>query len=254
MNISRSLKDEFCKYFDLYVATTEQLKSYVYQVRYNVYCKEFKFERAEDFPDGEEKDSYDKDKKSVHCLIMHKSHNRPAGCIRIIPATCGGETMQMPIEKVCPGIMNHDSLKQEQFPRSMMCEASRLAVDGVFRRRAGEFSSRVGEQSSMDIDTVEIGYRSFNLVSESIFLAGLATAEILETPIAFAMMEPFLPRVCRRAGINFQKLGDEVDYHGLRAPYFTDTRNIGDSLAPGLMDLYEHIRQEMKESYSYLKD
>ena len=44
------LETHFEKYFSISLADTESLKEQVYRIRYEVYCKEFDFEPAENFP------------------------------------------------------------------------------------------------------------------------------------------------------------------------------------------------------------
>jgi N-acyl amino acid synthase of PEP-CTERM/exosortase system len=66
----------------------------------------------------------------------------------------------------------------------------------------------------------------------------------------FAMMETFLPRLMSRVGIHFEKVGDEIDYHGLRAPYFIRTEAALITMAPALKDLYRAIRSDLADSWS----
>ncbi len=243
----RSLEEDFIAYYNLCIAHTDIEKSYVYKVRYNVYCLEFGFEPADKFDVEEETDEYDH--YSTHCLV---SHNRrgPAGCLRMVPAEIDGENKRMPIEEVCPESLQHPSILQKfekQVDRRLICEASRLAVDSSFRRRAGENRSRIGESESVDVKNVEGEYRSFNIVSEAVFLSGIALADVMNRPIMMAMMEPFLPRILRRAGICFEKLGDEIEYHGRRAPYYTDTRNIKATLNASLQGFYEYVYQDIQD-------
>ena len=59
------------------------------------------------------------------------------------------------------------------------------------------------------------------------------------------MMEPFLPRLLRRSGIIFQKAGEDIEYHGVRAPCFIRTQSALDKMRPDLKELYETIYTEI---------
>ena len=61
----------------------------------------------------------------------------------------------------------------------------------------------------------------------------------------FAMMEPFLPRLLGRAGIHFQRAGSDVDFRGIRAPYFITTQSALEHMEVELKELYECIRGQL---------
>ena len=61
----------------------------------------------------------------------------------------------------------------------------------------------------------------------------------------FAMMEPFLPRLLGRAGIHFQRAGSDVDFRGIRAPYFITTQSALEHREAELKALYECIRVQL---------
>jgi hypothetical protein len=63
----------------------------------------------------------------------------------------------------------------------------------------------------------------------------------------FGLMEPFMPRLLKRSGLFFHRLGRNMDYHGLRAVCHTDTRRfVGDAMPVELRGLYAWIRDEMQ--------
>ena len=65
-------------------------------------------------------------------------------------------------------------------------------------------------------------------------------------------MEPFLPRLMRRAGYIFQRAGQDVEYHGTRAAYFCKTEWAISKLRPELRVLYDAIHTGIEESYRVL--
>lgn len=245
MGSKPSLAKSFCQYFDVNLAVTPEQKRDVYRVRYRVYCEEFGYEPLENFPDQQESDEFDA--RSLHCLITHKSSGRAAGCVRLV---AGAEQGEMPFEKFCPGTLDRDFLDSLDLDRTTVCEISRLAVDGAFRRRAGEDTTRFGEMESIDCTQQE--RRTFSMISVAAFLGATALTEGTGRRNVFAMMEPFLPRLLRRSGIPFERAGEDIDYHGLRAPYFTRTQEALQGMHEDLKELYDVVADRICKQYEDL--
>lgn len=237
----RSLVDDFQGYFALELATTEaQLRS-VYEIRYRVYCQEFGYEPLDAFPEGLETDEFDA--VSSHCLVVHKSTGRAAGCARLVHVD---ETSLMPMERFCGASLDRETLRSFDGRRHSICEFSRLAVDGAFRRRAGEQATRFGEIHAIDITQREM--RTFSLIAVATILAAFAMSELIGRNNCFAMMEGFLPRLLRRSGIIVHPAGSETDYHGIRAPYFFETHETVSGMQRELREFYAVIRDNFAAS------
>lgn len=221
--------DTFDRYFTIQVAKTPEEKKQVYEIRYNVYCQEFGYEQRSD---GLENDIFDT--IAVHCLITHKATGAPAGCTRLIPAS----EHQLPIEQQYPytSILNELGIED----RSTVCEISRLAVDTSFRRRNGETFSKYGLPNG-DKRSGEI----FSLITLSALLAGIALADINNTPNGLAMMEPFLPRLLHRSCINFKQVCPIIEYHGQRAGYFANAEVVRSELTDDLKAFYHYIGDKL---------
>ncbi len=239
---SPTLIDNFQKYFRVEYASSVNQRNAAYHIRYRVYCEEFGYEPKAMFPDQLEHDEYDDD--AFHCLITHRS-DMPAGCVRLVPAT--DKPGSLPFEKYCGESIDQGIVDSLGLQRSSMCEISRLAVDGAFRRRSGEALTRFGEIEAMDCSQQE--KRTFSLIAVAAFLSATALTEITRHTDVFAMMEPFLPRLLKRSGIFFQRVGKDVDYHGIRAPYFIRTQEAVESMRPDLRGLYEVIHAQIKEKH-----
>jgi N-acyl amino acid synthase of PEP-CTERM/exosortase system len=239
------LSENFLSYFDVAFAATESQKSRVYGIRYNVYCEEFAYEDSAEFPDHEEQDEYDA--ASLHVLITHKASGLPAGCVRLVFSTDPAGSNLLPFEKNCADSLDEAFLSSLKLDRTTLCEISRLAVDGAFRRREGERITRYGEVEGLDCSQQE--RRTFSLIAIAGFLAATALTEIADQTSVFAMMEPFLPRLLRRSGIVFQRAGQDIDYHGIRAPYFITTQSALDNMRPDLKELYTEIHSRIIQSY-----
>lgn len=240
----RKAVEDFAQYFKIDFANTEQLKQQVYGVRYRVYCEEFNYEATDLFPDKQEKDEYDD--ISMHCLITHISSGKSAGCVRLVPALEGRPDFLLPFEEYCDDSIDKEFLKHLNLVRGKECELSRLAVDGLFRRRPGEKITRFGSWSSFDVSDNE--QRTFPLIAVAAFVAAIALTDLCGRNSVFAMMEPFLPRLLKRSGIQFVRSGQDIDYHGIRALYFLDARS-AESVSEDLKPLYFWIKQQLKSGY-----
>jgi len=240
-----TLADNFLRYFNVAYASTNAQKSEVYGIRYSVYCDEFKYEPAHLFPNHEEKDEFDDN--SLHAYIIHKASGIPAGCVRLVLPTGVGGLDALPFEKNCKDSLDQEYISGLNLERSSVCEISRLAVDGTFRRRAGEKITRYGEVEGLDCTNQE--RRTFSLIAVACFLASTALTEITNRTNVFAMMEPFLPRLLKRSGIEFTRAGADIDYHGLRAPYFITTQSALTNMRSDLKELYTEIHSRILQDY-----
>lgn len=236
---STSLVEDFQRYFNLEIAADKKTLNDVFRVRYRVYCEEFEYENADNFPEGLESDAFDN--ISRHTLVSHTATGMPAGCARLVLVD---EDVRMPMEEHCGSAIDQAILRGYDGRRNTICEFSRLGVDGAFRRRAGEKASRFGEIDAIDCSHRE--QRTFSLIAVATILSGLALSEVLGRTNCFAMMEPFLPRLLQRSGLIVHLAGDEVDYHGLRSPYYWETREMVSGMVDELHEFYNHIRDSFE--------
>ncbi len=240
-----SLMERFQRYFQIELARTPEQKSAVYGIRYRVYCEEFQYEPMEAFPNREESDEFDE--YSMHCLVVHKRTLQPAACVRLVPAFGDPENDPLPIEEIFRDTLDNQLIDSLDLDRSKVCEISRLAVDHAFRRRLGEGNSRLGEPDQPRYDTRERS--TFPFICMAAFLGATALTELTNRTNAFAMMEPFLARMLARTGINFQRVGGDLEYHGIRAPYFTTTEHTLEHMAPDMRAIYMTIAEEIRTQY-----
>ncbi len=59
------------------------------------------------------------------------------------------------------------------------------------------------------------------------------------------MMEPFLPRLLKRSGIIYSRIGEDIKYHGMRGTYHASLASTVETIVPNLKDLYNHILDEL---------
>lgn len=240
-----TLIEDFTRYFRVELVSSEQRAKDAYGVRYRVYCEEFKYEATDVFPDHLERDEFDE--QSLHCLIIYKERDLVAGCVRLVPVNPSKEKGLLPFEKFCQKSLDTELIASFHSERSTQCEISRLAVDGAFRRRPGEAATRFGEIESINCTKQE--QRTFSLIAISAFLAATALTELTHKTNVFAMMEPFLPRLLKRSGICFERVGYDMDYHGIRAPYFIKTQSALDNMRSDLKVLYDWVYEQVASDY-----
>jgi N-acyl-L-homoserine lactone synthetase len=266
---TRSLVEQFHRFFDVDFAVSQQQKNAVYGVRYRVYCEEQNFEPSSNFPDRMERDEFDD--KSLHCLITHKASGIHAGCVRVVGTGGRRQTDLLPYEKHCPESVDPDFFRAKDLKRESICEVSRLAVDPRFRRRpaagvpaagvpaagvpaagvpAAGVPAEVTYCAEEQFSQEEI--RTFPLIATAGFLSATALSDISARNNVFSLMQPFLPRLMRHAGFIFQRAGKPVEYHGNRVAYYCKTEWAVRKLRPELREFYESIHARIDQAYRVL--
>ncbi|ADC72993.1 conserved hypothetical protein [Thioalkalivibrio sp. K90mix] len=234
----------FCRYFSLVKPDKEQLEA-VYRLRYEVYCREFRYESPENCPGEREIDEYDA--QASHCLLEHVVSGTHAGCVRVVHVDARQKIHELPMERHCDNCFYETEYRPDRLERDAICEVSRLAVNGLFRRRLGESVTPVGDLHLLNVPLEQA--RTFPLLALSLFMSAVAMMEIQGRSHAFAMMEPSLARILRRHGLKVKQIGTLQNYHGRRAPFHISllTALSGIHRSPSLSQLYAH-------SYANLSD
>lgn len=212
----RELIAPFQNYFQILIADTPELMERVHRIRYEVFCQEFHFEQEENCPGGLEQDEYDD--QAIHCLIMHRSSQLPAGCVRLVQTCVTDPEALLPIERYCAASLAPGETHPSQLSRTSLCEISRLAVSQRFRKRRGESESPLGASEEISTDS-EVEYRIFPLLSFTLFLAVLSLSIFTGRRDSLAMMEPWLARHLQMMGFSFRQIGQVTNYHGARAAF-----------------------------------
>ncbi|MBA6265156.1 MAG: PEP-CTERM/exosortase system-associated acyltransferase [Colwellia sp.] len=225
----------FTQFLKPQYASTEDLRREVFKIRHNVYCNELAFENPKD--DHMELDEFDP--RSTLALIQHKPSDKYTGCVRIIHSNCANELL--PIEKLCNDVIQSKDFNPQMFNRAEICEVSRLAVMADFRRFSG---STIGETNYSESEL-----RSFPFIAIGLYM--IACILMIEKGIkhAFVMMEPRLARSMKLVGIKFLQIGDPIQYHGLRAPYYISPEIFLENLRSDLKDLYKEIKKDIRSQF-----
>lgn len=204
----------FGKYFETVRADTEELRTEVYRLRYQVYCLETHFENPDDFPDGIERDEYDA--SAQHYLVRHIDSGQFAATTRLILPDQRFPGKPFALERHC-SIDSEHTISETQ--RATSAEVSRFCVSKNFKRRAGESGTLAGISSGQPVPSFS---REERRAFPDITLALISCLVRLsrENNISdwYAVMEPPLIRFLTHLGIYFTVIGPLVNYHGPRTP------------------------------------
>lgn len=229
----------FERHFSVVPATTGSLLEKVYQLRHQVYCDELGYEqqRASQW----EYDEYDK--RSIHCLLFHKSSQTYVGCVRLILADSQKPDVPFPFEHACGESLQWDFEGSAATSRRKYGEISRLAITTNFRRRRGVAKVHDGGNENFDAST-EDERHLFPSVALGLDVAIAAIGLNQGLDGVFAMMEPRLARQLRRFGLLFRQVGAEIEHRGIRAPFFISRDNIFNNLKAECRVLLGNIQSQ----------
>lgn len=238
-NLMARFIEEFC--FKL--AITPDEKNRAYRLRYKVYCDELGYEEPADSSKKLEYDVYDQ--HAIHCLIEHRRTDSAAACTRLImpdenlPAPLG----RLPMESYGGQSLNHPTLHPERLEKGVYYEISRLAVLKEFRTKTKD--TEVPGLTDNKLIFTDKERETFPFLVSGLFLAGYALGCMSGKEIAFAMMEPRLPRLLALSGFHFTKVGETIDFHGQRSAYCITREQAEAGMQLALSPLYKHIQKEL---------
>lgn len=241
-NDAKTISEHFSQYLQPQLADTEQLRHEVYKLRHHVYCEELHFEDVKET--HEECDDFDA--RAIHCFVRHLNSGAMAGTVRLI--TSAVDTELLPIEQYCSHALTDEQLHPRDFGRHEICEISRLAVPAAFRKRevdkfAGAATGAINEKQYSETEL-----RCFPYIAVCLYLSAAAMSLKTKRFHVFVMMEPRLARSLSFVGIMFKQLGDTIEFHGKRAPYYVDSRELRRTLSPGYLKLLQAIEKSLFDS------
>jgi len=233
------IAQHFSTYLKPQLAKTDLLKQEVYKLRYQVYCEELHFEETNTH--HIEQDEFDA--RSIHCFIRHVSSGTLAGTLRMIATRNSDELL--PMEKFCPQAITDEHLRPRNFLPHQICEISRLAVPLAFRKRlVDQFpGGATGAINELTFSTQEL--RFFPYIAICLYLSAIALCHKNRIHHVFVMMEPRLARSLNFVGIHFTQIGEPVEYHGKRAAYYVDVRELRKTLSKGYRKLLGMNEKEL---------
>lgn len=221
----------FMRHLQPQIARTPPQQREVFRLRHQVYCEELGFEAPQ--PRGEESDDFDA--RALHGTVRHRRSGVLAGTVRLVGKHSAAEGL--PLERHCAHALTHPHLRPDRFEPSQVCEISRLAVPGGFRRRSTDALADAGIAGGFSEDE----WRSFPNIAIGLYMVAIALSHHTRRYHLFVMMEPRLARALGHVGIRAQALGAPVEYHGRRGAYYVDSRQLPGQLEPVYRDLLQTI-------------
>ena len=214
--------DAFAPYFVAFYLTKGRacaMMQSAYQLRYEVYCVDCGFLRAEDYPEGQERDEYDE--QSAH-FFAHNLQKELVGYVRLVTLEGGG---LFPWQERCTELYDGIVLP----PSAECAEISRLMVRRDYRRRRGDILSGVATRPAGDAGHPDRRSESPQIL---VSLYRQMYQHSLEAGIRYwyAAMERPLVRVLQFMDFGFRQLGEQTEYFGPVAPYVADLRQLEDNL------------------------
>ncbi len=231
------------QFFELVHADTDELRMQVFLLRYQVYVLETGFEAESDCHSGLDENGHPMhweqdvfDDRSDHYLLRHRRTGVYAATARLILPSEVDVTAPFPIELHCP----LDNPVTDPILRGSLSEISRFAVSKVFKRRIGEHGTLAGVAENVDIYFEDDERRVLPHISLGLFAAVMRMVHEHRTTHCYAVMEPALLRLLGRFGMVFNRIGADVDYHGIRVPCIASTEEALPNIkkvAPSVWDL-----------------
>ncbi|MCB1774226.1 MAG: PEP-CTERM/exosortase system-associated acyltransferase [Gammaproteobacteria bacterium] len=237
------LVSPYHEYFSIELADTDALRQEVFRLRYDVYCRELGWEDPSHYPDELESDIYDG--VSRHCLLKHRRSGMYAGTVRMVMTHDSDRQPPIPLQSHCNGHLFDGPLRPDRLQLGSFGEISRLALRGEFRRRHGEEHTPDGHGREL-FEWSQTERRRFPHIALGLYLGASAVGLSDGASGVYAMMEPRLARHLRFAGIQFEQVGEPIDFRGLRAPYYISRRALFKHLSRPLRKLLHAIADDMQ--------
>lgn len=239
---ARELADHFCTYFQASVAKQEDELHKCFRIRHQVYCEEMSYLPKSD--NSLETDAADA--HSLHCTLQHQYSKHFAGTVRLVYTE--NDEQKLPVEEFCMDSITDEKFHPKAFARNEICEISRLAVPASFRRRKMDQFINAATGGINEYEYSEEELRCFPFVAIGLYLAAGAAALREGRPHVFVMMEPRLARNMQFVGIKFHQIGDTVNYHGKRAPYYINAHDFKRQLKTGFKQMLAKIDKQVYEN------
>ena len=234
MEAKNTLVGLFNTFFEVLPVNTPERFQESYRLRYRVYCQEAKdsvFDPG-DYPEKLEYDLYDKRKRSVHSLLIHKPSGKIAGTVRIVLPIKGNSDARFPIEEFAGHSFYPDNESLKHLQRSQLGEISRLIIAPEFRMRRGESLNAQGLTRYTDYSTKDqspsksVQRRRFPHTILGLFVAIVRMSAENDLTCWYALMEPVCERLLQSFCIYFKQISPIVDFHGFRRSYLGNISDI----------------------------
>lgn len=195
----------------------EEIPDDLFRLRYEIYCLECAFLRAEAAPDGRERDDYD------HCSTHFAAYTIDETLVGTVRLVTPAEQRAYPFELHCTTFPEF-----RMPPRAKCGEVSRLAVKRSHRRRCADcVQGMPGFAPQHHADGPPGGRAERRGAVSPMLLLGMYREMYRHSRAHgirywFAAMERSLAHSLRRMGFSFDAIGPAADYYGKVTPYVLD--------------------------------
>lgn len=227
----KTFYQDYGRAFEIIHAQTDELKERVFRVRYDVFCRENKFEpaggpdrRAQDI----ESDAFDP--HAFHFLLVHRDSGEDAGTVRVLLANAQNMRDSFPMQKIC----DHPLLTLDN-KVAHLAELSRLCMTKRFRRRPldGRILPFYYDAESAD-EARGLGRyfrRRIPYAPLGLLRAAFDTALEFNITDMITTMDTTHCRAMKRIGFSYRVLGPRVEYHGGQQPIVFNIKHVLDNMA-----------------------
>ncbi len=215
--------------------TDTKLMTEIYRLRFQVYCRECGFIKAEDYPEGLESDNYDK--QSMHFIALDKEENIVGTMRMILP----GE-LPLPLETHCPDL----NIDKNSIPSSQVAEVSRLVISKGLRRRQDDgtyYGPRAEDEKGTDASGHEF-IRRAKPMAFGLYRELYKESKKLGITHWYALMEKSLWLLLRIHGLIFEPIGKECDVFGPVKPYLGKLYDIEKTVAKRFPKFFSYFIQD----------
>jgi len=191
---------DFSERYQILIANTDELRSDVYRLRYQVFCEKLGY--CMDHRDGLESDEYDRD--SLHVLLRERAAQIPLGCFRLVMPQRSGR-IWLPFDLYGVPHVDRSLFNWNHVNHARSVEVSRLALNAP--------SDRLAEHANKGVSTP--------FLATALFYAVTAMVVRLNVENVFMVIEPCLGRLTARFGIKLDQISPPFEYYGQRAAFTT---------------------------------
>lgn len=201
----------------------DDVRKDTFRMRYEVYVDEFGFENKADHPNGLETDAYEND--SIHFACLNETDS-VVGTIRLVRNSDKGFPIEHATDLTIPG---------EKPEPDKIGEISRLTVTKDLRRRKEDgmygVESYLKEKEGGILPDDGTIPKEMEGRKNPIIVLGLYQVmfqESLRQGLThwYMITEKKLFYALRKYGFLFHQIGEPVQYHGERVPYFADIHEL----------------------------
>jgi len=225
--------------FTFKIIDSQELLEEVFQLRYQVYCKECNFIKEEDYPQRRESDKYDP--YSLH--FVAEDSEGIIGTARLVL----NSELGFPLEEHCGGNL---FIKRDSLPREKIAEVSRLVISKAYRRRKADGLYYTPDYNeSPKISDAQILVTRIRPMAFGIYREMYQESKRRGIAYWYAVMEKSLYLLLRMHGFIFEPIGEEIDYYGPVRPYLGTIKEIEKTVSEKSPKLLQYFLDGLEPEY-----